>query len=355
MGTEYSVIDTDMHFTESFDDIAPYLTDPWRTRVMEGGKSAKNYFWPSGSSGDRYGWGRLARDGISHPHTPMEPEEARTMVDFIGAEHAIILSHMMLRYSSLKAEDDRVISFAKGCTDYMLDNITDHSEGLLTALPIPYHDPEAAADLIDDYSDEDDIVAGCLVTAGPEPPLGNREYDQIYEALERADLPAIFHTGGSGIDSFHVKGFEKFVETHTLGFLENNMEQLTSIVIQGLPEKFPDLDIVFQESGIFWVPMMMHRLDEEYLKRPEEAPLLEKPPSEYIQEIYFGTQPIEKSADPDYLEKCIRMIGTEQLMYASDYPHWDYDRPTTVSELPFLTEDEKASILGGTAREVFGL
>lgn len=356
MEASYSVIDTDMHIRESFEAVAKYFEEPWRSRVLEGGNAGKEYFWPTGSSGDRFGWGRLDREGISHPHGPMDPDEVYTMMEYIEADKAIVLSHMMLRYGDIKSEDDRVIAFAKGCTEYMLDQVTNADDGIYTALPIPYHDPEVAAELIAEYKDEDDIVAGCLVTAGPEPPLGNRKYDPIYEALEDAGLPAIFHTGGSGIDSYHVKGFEKFIETHTLGFLENNMAQLTSIVIQGVPEKFPDLQIAFQESGIYWVPMMMHRLDEEYLKRPNEAPLLERKPSEYMKEFFYGTQPMEVSGDQEFLEQTIKMMGgPERLLYASDYPHWDFDRITTITERMFLSNEEKQRILASNAEEVFGI
>jgi len=50
------------------------------------------------------------------------------------------------------------------------------------------------------------------------------------------------------------------------------------------------------------------------------------------------------------------MINAEtQLMYASDYPHWDFDLPSTIYDLPFLSEKAKHNILGGTAARLFGL
>jgi len=42
-------------------------------------------------------------------------------------------------------------------------------------------------------------------------------------------------------------------------------------------------------------------------------------------------------------------------MYASDYPHWDFDLPSTIWDLPFLGEQAKHNILGGTAARLFRL
>jgi predicted TIM-barrel fold metal-dependent hydrolase len=50
------------------------------------------------------------------------------------------------------------------------------------------------------------------------------------------------------------------------------------------------------------------------------------------------------------------MINAEtQLMYSSDYPHWDFDLPSVIYDLPFLSEQAKKNILGETARQVFNL
>jgi uncharacterized protein len=56
------------------------------------------------------------------------------------------------------------------------------------------------------------------------------------------------------------------------------------------------------------------------------------------------------------LELTFKMINAEtQLMYASDYPHWDMDLPSTIYDLPFLSEQGKRNILGGNAKRFFNL
>lgn len=131
----------------------------------------------------------------------------------------------------------------------MLDQVIDPDEGIYTMIPAPLQEPEAAAELIDRVGDEPGIVGVCLITAGAEPPLSNHRYDVIYEVAQDARLLIVYHAGGLSLDDFYISGYDRFIELHALGFLWSNMAQLTSIVLQGVPEKFPELDIVFQESG----------------------------------------------------------------------------------------------------------
>ena len=43
------------------------------------------------------------------------------------------------------------------------------------------------------------------------------------------------------------------------------------------------------------------------------------------------------------------------LLYASDWPHWDFDPPSAITSLPFLNEQDKRNILGLNAARLFGL
>lgn len=358
--SSYTVIDCDCHYLDSFAEIADYMTDPWKTRFKDsgwdeaGGKQNLSSFFPF-STGDRQAYGKIKREHSSYPDEPEEPENIRDGMDALGIDKTLLISHLVLNSGGVHADDERVAEFMKGYVRYALAEVLDPADGIYGLAPVPYYDIEASLDVLEMVADEESIKGVCFVTAGANPPLGNRKYDPIYDECENLDVPIVFHTGGSGLDEYLRAGYQEFIETHTLGFLESNMSQLVSLVVQGVPEKFPDLDIVFMESGVAYLPGLMARLDEEYLKRPEEAPLLEDRPSEYLRELYFGTQPLEISMEPEHLEMCIDMIGVDALMYASDYPHWDYDSPSTVAELPFLSRAEKQQILADNAAEVFDL
>ena len=65
---------------------------------------------------------------------------------------------------------------------------------------------------------------------------------------------------------------------------------------------------------------------------------------------------MEKPRDRSILEATFKMINAEtQLLWSSDYPHWDFDLPSVIYDLPFLNETARRNILGGNAARVFGL
>ena len=70
-------------------------------------------------------------------------------------------------------------------------------------------------------------------------------------------------------------------------------------------------------------------MDEEWEKRGAvEAPECKKEPSHYItsKNVYYGCEPDEKT-----IGYVVSEIGSETIMYASDYPHWDMSWPESGS------------------------
>ena len=134
------------------------------------------------------------------------------------------------------------------------------------------------------------------------------------------------------------------------------MVHMTNWVLNALPERFPKLKVIWIESGLAWIPFLMQRLDNEYMMRTSECPGLKKLPSEYISEMYYTSQPMEMPRDMKLTQATFECIKAEtQLLYASDWPHWDFDLPWTIYELPFLKEKAKRDILGGNAVKLFKL
>jgi predicted TIM-barrel fold metal-dependent hydrolase len=77
-------------------------------------------------------------------------------------------------------------------------------------------------------------------------------------------------------------------------------------------------------------------------------------PSEYIHDhCYFTTQPIEEPPQPEWLLQIFEMIDAQNcLLYASDYPHWDFDAMRVINRLPIHFRQK---IFQENAEKLFGL
>jgi uncharacterized protein len=355
----YWIGDVDAHYLEPLNDLAEFMEEPLRSQVRSAGA---NRFVPSGL-GDRFVAGRIARTDVPY-HTPAAGNSTGAMnrdhmigaMRRLGIDSAVLVSNGVLRLAD-STQRKVAVPFYNAYIDYMLNEVVDCADGLYTMPMLPWQDPKAAATLVDRVGAHDGVVGVCFATSGANPPLGDDRYRPVYAAAERHDLPVVFHGSPATpfiSGAFYTDGLEKLIEGHSLGFAISNQIQLTSLLLNGIPEQFPRLKFVFQESGVFWVPAAMYRLDEYFLKRRSEAPLLQKLPSEYVKDqFYFGTQPIESPKNPRDLEAILRMVGIDRWMFASDYPHFDFDDPSAILKLGFLSKDEKGMILGGNARRVF--
>jgi predicted TIM-barrel fold metal-dependent hydrolase len=143
---------------------------------------------------------------------------------------------------------------------------------------------------------------------------------------------------------------------HALGFTLFNVLHCSNWIINALPERFPKLKVMWIESGLTWAYSLMQRLDHSYMMRTSDCPSLKRKPSEYMREMFYSSQPMEVPEDPSILEATFKMIKADtQLVWSSDYPHWDFDLPGVIYDLPFLNETAKRNILGANAARLFNL
>jgi len=129
---------------------------------------------------------------------------------------------------------------------------------------------------------------------------------------------------------------------------------VNSLVIEGVLERFPKLRIILIECGFGWLPSVAWRLDKHWPMLKSELPAMKRLPSQQIlDQIWVSTQPIEEPPRPGHLLDCMSWIGWDKILYASDYPHWDFDDPRTA--IPsVIPEDKRAAIYGGNARKLYG-
>jgi hypothetical protein len=346
-----TVVDTDVHLSIPLEELAEYLDEPYRSITK----------YPTYTAVHRGGWNRYMGGKIETEKENVRSPDAlyeKICVEF-DIDYPLINAFPVL---NSVPEDDRAVAMMYAYNDYLLENYLDEYEEFLGLCTVATQDPEAAAEEIDRMASEDSIEGVYLLNSGSQPPLGDPVYDVLYEAAEANGLHVAYHAsaGAPFAKDFPIQDnqFNRFLENHVLAHPWAHMMTMTSLLVNGVPAKFPDLNFSFLEAGYGWVPYMMFRFNKEYAMRRSEAPLLERSPEAYVRDqFYFSSQPVGEPEDPNHLRMLIDILGPENLMLSTDYPHWDFDHPDALDRYVrrFGDEERRERLLSGTAIEAFGL
>lgn len=250
---------------------------------------------------------------------------------------------------------EQAAAFAQATNDWQIDYWLDREPRLRASIVLPYEEGDLAAAEIERVAHDRRFVQALLIARTAEP-LGRRKYWPIYEAAVKHDLPIGIHFGGSGGHGFTGSGRPSYyIEDHA-GMSQAFQPQVVSLVCEGVFERFPTLKIVLIEGGFAWLPPLMWRLDAAYRRLRAEVPHLKRPPSEYIREhFWITTQPMEEPTKPAQFHQLLEHLDmSDRLIFATDYPHWDFDAPDQaipVKLAPALEEQ----IMSGNAKALYKL
>ncbi len=360
---DYFIVDVDAHHVEfdSWNEVLDQIEDPVLRRngqVMAGTwPNARNIAYSNHTPGLTFQdvSGRIPHQVQLREHVDVSDGRHRDLtlvgraLESIGIDIQILFPQPMLEigtHPNAEIEIQLVTAYNRWFTERILA----HDPRIKSMLPLPFVSPEACLRTIREFAGKPGVV-GFLITSQRQIGVYRPEYFPVYRELEERGLPLGFHAGFDPIG----RQVNRFISVHALSFVACNMVHLTNWVMNALPERFPKLNVIWIESGLAWLPFIMQRLDHEFLMRQSDAPLLQKLPSDYMRDMYYTSQPME-ATNMRLLQATLEAINAEtQLLYSSDWPHWDFDVPGKIAGLPFLSEQAKRNILGETARKLFRL
>ncbi len=361
---DYYIVDVDSHHVEldSWSEVLDQIEDP----VLRRNGKVMAEIWPNtrqlALSNHPPGitfqdvHGRIPHQAGLREHVDVSDGRHRDLtlvsraIESLGIDIQILFPQPMLEIG-MHPNAEIEIQLITAYNRWFTERILHHEPRIKSMLALPFSSPEACLRTIREFAGKPGVV-GFLVTSQRQAGVFRPEYFPVYRELEERGLPLGFHAGP---DYSVGKQLNRFVSVHSLSFVTCNMVHLTNWVMNALPERFPKLNVIWIESGLAWLPFIMQRLDHEFLMRQSDAPLLKKLPSEYMRGFYYTSQPME-ATNMRLLEATLEAIHAEtQLLFSSDWPHWDFDVPGKIAGLPFLSEQAKRNILGETARKLFHL
>ncbi|HEX5226927.1 MAG TPA: amidohydrolase family protein [Bryobacteraceae bacterium] len=361
---DYFIVDVDSHHVEldSWSEVLDQIEDP----VIRRNGKVMSEIWPNAQrlALSNHPPGLTFQDVHGRiPHQvelrePVDVSDGRhrdltlvsRAIESMGIDVQVVFPQPMLEIG-MHPDANIEIQLITAYNRWFSERILKHEPRIKSMLALPFSSPEACLRTIDEFAGKPGVV-GFLVTSQRQAGVYRPEYYPVYRALEERGLPLGFHAGP---DYSIGKQVNRFVSVHSLSFVTCNMIHLTNWVMNAMPERFPKLNVIWIESGLAWLPFMMQRLDHEFLMRQSDAPLLKKLPSEYMCGMYYTSQPME-ATNLRLLQSTLEAINAEtQLLFSSDWPHWDFDLPGKIIGLPFLSDQAKRNILGENARKLFRL
>ena len=355
-------VDVDAHHyeNENYEEFLPYMeNDVLRQLTISGRKRNRMNVAPT-QIGYQDSGGRVTRYLMRSTEKTDDKGSLRDVqlgyrwMDAMSVDYSCLFPTGMLNIG-MHPQKEMEVELCWAYNRWLTEKVLPESGGrFYSMLCLPFSDPEAALRHVETFGDRKHVGGFMVTTVRSHMAVYDNAYMKLYRAMEERGLVLSFHSGPNWGEPIY-KSCNRFLSAHALGFTWYNILQCTNWVINGMGERFPKLPVIWIESGVAWVPFLMQRLDHEYMLRPSEAPLLKKKPSDYMRDMYYSTQPMEIQ-DYEAMECTFRMMNAEtQLLYSSDYPHWDFDLPSTIWDLPFLSEKAKHNILGGTAARLFKL
>lgn len=353
------IVDVDIHPVPREGLIDTYLPERWRKHIRAYGVRTTNGLQSIGEYPQMYG-GAMRADAWPETGYPGSDLELirKQLLDLhnvqLGVLQCLAPGGQTLNPAS-QALDPQIASvLTRAINDWQLEHLVYPEPRLRAAIPVAFEAPEFAVAEIDRVGDDPGVVAILGLSKTLEP-LGSRKYWPIYDAAVAHGLPIQFHLSQGGGHANTGTGWTSYHTEYHVGHTQSFQSQLLSLILTGTFDRFPELKVMFVEGNVAHFAPLVQRLDYHWKTLRSEIPDLQRRPSEYVRDhIFASTQPIDEPDNPNHLAELIEEFCADNVVFASDYPHFDFDSPDTVfprSFPPALRE----KIMRANGRRFFGL
>jgi predicted TIM-barrel fold metal-dependent hydrolase len=349
------IVDCDFHPKITHDQMRPHLSNQWWSYLQTYGNRARHGYAKG------YAYPKMTPQAARRDAWPPNGGQPASDLEFCREQHldfygisAAIMTPLGLSSGQGDQNVELSIALATAANECQLAHWSDQDRRLKASVIVPYEDGAAAAAEVRKRASDRRFAQVFLLSRMSEA-AGRKRYWPIYQAAVEAGLPVGIHAFGYSGWPMTASGYPSFYIEEMTEHATSAQVMVTSMIMEGIFERWPELKVVLIECGFGWLPALGWRLDKHWKRLKDEVPHLKLAPSEYIKKHFWvTTQPMEETEEPDHLIEVMNWIGMDRIMFSSDYPHWDFDDPF-VSLPPSLTEVQRRMIYAGNARALYRL
>jgi predicted TIM-barrel fold metal-dependent hydrolase len=221
---------------------------------------------------------------------------------------------------------------------------------------VPLCEPRESIDALDEMIKLGASAAVVFGTAH-EKMLCDGSFTDFWDEFARCKLPLCVHMAASfpPFDSC----VETFLGAHALSMALPAQMAFIALLGTGMMDRYPDLRIAFMEFGAEWIFYMVGRLDHYLVedRRIQPRVLEARMPAQSMKEyLRSGRVFICGEMEDPLMKEEIALLGEDQLLYSSDYPHGE-GRENAAQELlerSDISQAQKQKILYDNPIRLFG-
>ena len=178
--------------------------------------------------------------------------------------------------------------------------------------------------------------------------LSEPDYAPFWRKAEELGALVVIHPNGF-TDG---RRFTRFYFNNVIGNPLETTIALHYLIFDGVLERHPHLKILAVHGGGY-LPAYSGRIDHAWGARSDAHGTLPKPPTSYLEKIYFDTVVFT----PHQLAELARLFGVDHVIMGTDYPFdmADYDPIGHLMSVDGFDPSTVAALAGGNARRLLGL
>jgi aminocarboxymuconate-semialdehyde decarboxylase len=178
--------------------------------------------------------------------------------------------------------------------------------------------------------------------------LTEKAFAPIWREIDRRGLPVLVHpTAPPGTAELDVMRYNLIA---SVGFMFDTSLAVARMIFDGFFERHPNLKLIAAHGG-GTLPYIAGRLDICFDNMPACREKISRKPSEYLKRIYYDSVVFQQES----LGLALKVGGTENVLYGSDYPHNIGDMKGCLARVDALPAAQRDAVRGGNAMRIFRL
>jgi uncharacterized protein len=304
-------------------------------------------FMGAGHLHDPDKWAKFRPHGFEvAPKSVFDPSARLDEQDIDGVDGEVIFPTMGMVLLAARDDELKAACF-RAVNSYIAEYCSVDRNRLIGVGVVSLHDLDVA--LRDLEAAQKMGLHGVLITGSPEGGFAASAYDRFWATAEEMQMPLTMH-------DLQVRGEVAFTGTK-LNFFLLPMEiqaAFAEMIVGGIFDRFPRLQVVSAENDVGWLPHFVHRLTHFLTKIPMGHDI-KRLPLQVVQENFWGSTQFENAE----ILRTASAVAPGRIMWGSDYPHPDSTYPNSrewiARNSAGLPEEMVAQIFGGNVTRLYNV